>query len=126
MASCHSSSQSVWGWRQSIFMPSLLIRKHMSMGSLNINTDSKSIQYMWSVPTHRLRLWVFPYVVLFLLTSWSSLKFMSSLHTQAQGVTHTENRMDLIVMIGCGNQLPGLRGFCLILLFIPFFLPAPT
>lgn len=51
----------------------------------------KSIQYTWPIPTHRLRLWLFPYMDLFLLCSCSNLKFMSSLHTQAQGVTHTEN-----------------------------------
>lgn len=70
-------------------MPSLLIHKHTSVGSLNTNTNFKSIQYAWPIPTHRLRLWVFPYMDLFLLTGWSNLKFMSSLHTQVQGVTHT-------------------------------------
>lgn len=90
------SPRAVGGWSQAIFTTSVLICEHTSVGSLNINTDFKSIQYTQRVPTHRLRLWVFPYIVLFLLTSWSDLKFMSSLHTQARGVTHTENRMDLI------------------------------
>jgi len=46
---------------------------------------------VWPIPTHQLRLWVFPYMDLFLLTGWSNLKFVSSLHKQVQGVTHTEN-----------------------------------
>lgn len=97
------------------------------VGSLNTDTDFKSIQYLWPIPTHRLRLWVFPYTDLFLLTGCSNLKFMSILHTQTHGVTHTENRVDLKeVMTGSGSRPLGLPGFCLLALFIPFFLPDPT
>lgn len=48
-------------------------------------------------------------------------------HTQTHGVTHTDNRMDLKeVITGSGSQPLGLPGFCLLALFIPFFLPDPT